>query len=197
MSRVDHRLKRSWLGRLPTVRSGILLLWIEDSSLPISCSQKSKTTIMQINNLHRYHIICYTSTSKCIRYLKQARTYERIIIIMIINKIAAANISQFAKYQQIKSMLIVSCDSNNNNDTLSETIATAYIFNDHESMFAKLQLLTNEDQQAVENNIFNTFDPNGRSLRDVHQYLGPFVWSHAYIGLSVRNILYSFYRVLF
>ncbi|CAF2112656.1 unnamed protein product [Rotaria magnacalcarata] len=173
MSRLDYRSKHNWLRRLPTVRSGLLLLCIEGSGLSLSMSKKFKETIIQINDLHKYHMICYTSTSKCIRYLKEARIYERIIIIMVINKIATENISQFAKYHQIKSILVVSPDNNNNEYTPSETIADTYVFSDHESMFAKLQFLTDEDQQAVEKNIFNTFNPDGRSLRDVRQYLGP------------------------
>ncbi|CAF3399618.1 unnamed protein product [Rotaria socialis] len=91
MSRLDYRSKHNWLRRLPTVRSGLLLLCIEGSGLSLSMSKKFKETIIQINDLHKYHMICYTSTSKCIRYLKEARIYERIIIIMVINKIATEN----------------------------------------------------------------------------------------------------------
>ncbi|CAF4431263.1 unnamed protein product, partial [Rotaria magnacalcarata] len=181
MSRLDHQSKHNLLRRLSIVRCGMLLLWIEDSCLPLSLSDKSKETITRINDLHKYHMIRYASTSKCIRYLKQARIYERIIIIMAINKIAVANISQFAKYEQIKFILIVAPNNNNNDNVLSETIVKTYLFSDHESMFVKLQLLAEENQQAIDSNIFTTFDPNGRSLRDVHQHLGPFVWSHSYI----------------
>ncbi|CAM4847595.1 unnamed protein product [Rotaria magnacalcarata] len=185
MSRLDHQSKRNLLRRLPIVRCGMLLLWIEDSCLPLSLSDKSKETITRINDLHKYHMIRYASTSKCIRYLKQARIYERIIIIMAINKIAVANISQFAKYEQIKFILIVAPNNNNNDNVLSETIVKTYLFSDHESMFVKLQLLAEENQQAIDSNIFTTFDPNGRSLRDVHQHLGPFVWSHSYIAIPM------------
>ena len=121
--------------------------------------------------------------SKCIRYLKAARRYEHIVIVMIINKVVIANISQFNNYPQLQSVLIVSSDSNNSDGILGETNKETYIFSDYQTMIIKLQQLTNDDQQTFNNNIFNTFDPNGRSLRDVHQNLGPFVWSHSYTGL--------------
>ena len=175
------------LRRLPTVRSCIFVFWIEESYHNSSTSEQSKEIINRINALQICHIVLYKKASRCIRYLKRARRYERIMIIMVTNEITALHVNEFNRYPQVQSIFIISPTSSINDDVAREISRRINVFNNYETMFMKFQQLMSNDQSSSTNITLKTFHPNGRSLRDVRQDLGPFVWSHSYTGNSSWN----------
>jgi hypothetical protein len=79
------------------------------------------------------------------------------------------------QYRQIKSILLVL--SSINKIDLSKNIKNLEIFHSNEPMIIRLEELINEIKES-DDNLFQ----QQKSLRDVHQELGPFVWSHPYQG---------------
>jgi hypothetical protein len=181
---VSHQYMDRSLRTLPTIRCGISVFWIEESYHDLSISEQSKTIINCIKDLHKSHTIICKSPSKCIRYLKGARKYERIMIIMVSDKIPTQHLSAFNKYSQVQSIFIICPVSNINDNATSETIKPVHIFNNYDAMFIEFQQSLNKDPNESTSFTLNMFHPNGKSLRDVRQNLGPFVWSHSYIGGS-------------
>ena len=133
------------LRTLPTIRCEILVFWIEEPDDDLPTSEQSKTIINCIKDLHKCHTIICKSPSKCIRYLKGARKYERIIIIMVTEKIPTQHLSAFIKYSQVQSIFIICPASNINDNATSETIKPVDVFNNYDAMFMKFQQSLKKD----------------------------------------------------
>ena len=92
---------------------------------------------------------------------------------------------QLNQYEHIKSILLISSFINkiaqNSSKNLLKTIkkkkmTNVEIFDDHERMFIRLEKLIQEMEES-DQNLFRTFYQQEKSLRDLQQQLGPFVWS--------------------
>jgi hypothetical protein len=110
------------LRRLPKIHSGITLVCIDDSSSLLS-SMNNEESIRLIDTYSHCNILQYTNLSKWIKYMKQARSYERMIILLVINefdsndkRISSIDIDRINKYQQVQSILIIATGNKTNDN---------------------------------------------------------------------------------
>jgi hypothetical protein len=146
--------------------------------------------------LYNRFIVWYSSILKSIKYFKQARSYERIIVVVLvdddsssINKEALIKLTdmiQLGQYPQIRSILVVSSTTDFSSNIGDNTKKTVEIFVNYQSMFIRFQQLMEEVEES-DDDLFTIFRQRDKSLRDVRQELGPFVWSHSYKGQSIYS----------
>ena len=208
MSRSDGRRTHDIpLRRLPSIRGGVTLICIEDSAL--SSPTKSDEMIARLRALKNYYILRYTKVSKCIKYLKRARSYESVIVLIVMSgehtdrketSIAATDVSRLYHYHQVQTIIIISptikqIDSDTENDLLTvvrkDTDKVIGIFRDHQSAYVRLQQLISETEE-FDDGLFSTFNRREKALRDVRHELGAFVWSHSYRGQCSSLIKYIY-----
>jgi len=143
------------------------------------------------------NILRYINLSKWIKYMKQARSYERIIVLLIINEfdimnkgISTIEIDRINKYQQVKSILIISRDNktNNNNDKINLFTDTKIkveklvgIYSDYQSASHDLQKLIDEAEELDDGSLA-TLNKREKSLKDVRQDFIEFLCTHSYRG---------------
>ncbi|CAF4912896.1 unnamed protein product, partial [Rotaria sp. Silwood1] len=92
--------------RLSSLCIGLTLIWIEDTS---SFSRERDETLGRLCACNNCHIIRYTNVLKCLKYLNQAKAYERIVIIMTIDhySINTSDTSRLFLCRQIQSIFMV------------------------------------------------------------------------------------------
>ncbi|CAF1126872.1 unnamed protein product [Adineta steineri] len=129
------------------------------------------------------------------KYLKHARFYERIVIIVVISHdeeetfITTENVSRLYQYRQIQMMITISFTnikddhiniilSINTQDNASKEIQK---FQDYQSLIVQLQQLMDEAED-FDDGLFAVFNQREKALRDVRQELGAFVWGQSYRG---------------
>ena len=128
------------LRRLPSIRGGVTWIWLVDSH---SLFTDHNEIIARLNSSDNFFLLHYTKVSKCTRYLKQAKPYECIILVLHTSfideksRVTAEGLSRFDRYDQIKSIFIVSPDQEN--DTRCDAVKPTHVFRDYQSMFIKLQ----------------------------------------------------------
>jgi hypothetical protein len=171
------------------MRSGVTIVWIEASGFSSSWSKNIEQTIVDIT----VRLIHFTHLSKCIKYLKQARSYERVIIVSIVNdgsnvkketSIATTDLYRLRNYQQIHSILIVSHTFTTHGSSPTKILTDdekdlsqiLEVFSGYQSMLIRLQQLI-DNIQELDNELFTPFNQRIHALRDVRQQLGGFVWS--------------------
>jgi hypothetical protein len=174
------------------VRCGTVL-WLENPELTSSNGDDETSAFLSTFNKHC--ILRYTSISRCRKYFKRVRSYERIIIVIVINVVDnkslfdVDDISRLCQYPQLQSILIVSPKNEDNGDGLickipkpqEDTTALISVFHDHQLMFTRLKQLLSKLEE-VDDNYFLRFNKREKSLRDVRHELGISVWSHSYRG---------------
>jgi len=110
---------------------------------------------------------------------------------------------QLCENQKIQSILLISpsVDKNDDNHATNfsrnvrdNTMKIMEIFSSCETMFIRLQELIKEISES-DDDLFSTFHQREKSLRDVRQELGPFVWSHSYKGQSILNHLIIIFSI--
>lgn len=126
-------------------------------------------------------IIRFKSISKSIKYLKKSRSYERVILILIMKCIEYATIIRLKSYQQTQAILIILPEENNDNSILTGEDGRVQTFSNYEMMFNKLTTLLNASQR-YDDGLFTAVNRKEKSLRNVHQALGSFIWSESFKG---------------
>jgi hypothetical protein len=98
------------------------------------------------------------------------------------------DITRLQQNQQIQSILIIYINENDNNlqidsmnKALKNTSKVVGVFHNHESMLARLQQLLDTVKKS-DDGLFSIFNSRGKSLRDIRNELGPFVWYQNYRG---------------
>ncbi|CAF1152594.1 unnamed protein product [Rotaria sordida] len=81
---IDHRKVNVALRRLPTIRPSVTIVWIEDSCTSSRLFDNNGENMNYVDSLHNHFIVWYTSILKSIKYFKQARSYERIIVVVVL-----------------------------------------------------------------------------------------------------------------
>ncbi|CAF3704779.1 unnamed protein product [Rotaria socialis] len=191
------------LRRLPSIRSGVTVFWIEDSDNSSSWLTNIQAAVANINT----RILGYTRLSKCIKYLKQATSYEHVIAIFIVNNSANDNnevsmltndLCRIREYSQIHSILVVSHMNIADGKDMTKMLKNSSngfgqvleVFSDCQSMSVRLQQLI-DILQEVDDEVHKPFNQRVQSLRDVRQQLGGFIWSCSFKKCSI-NIIAKF-----
>lgn len=189
---IGQRKANIALRRLPSIRASITVVWIED---PCTSSQLFDEKMNRSDPLYNHFIVWYSSILKSIKYFKQARSYERIIVVVLVDDSSSINkeasikvtdIIQLGQYPQIRSILVVSSTTDFSSNIGDNTKKTVEIFVNYQSMLIRLQQLMKEVEES-DDDLFTIFRQRDKSLRDVRQELGPFVWSHSYKGQSIYS----------
>ena len=200
----DQNIQNIPFRYLPSICDGVTVLWLENLYCSLSPSNASYETIDRLRTLNNHHILHYTTVSECLKYLERTGSFERVIIVMVMNdasivgktSITAANVSRFHHYQQVQSIFIVSLakEINDNimlnfskNARIDDITKVVGVYLDHQSMFVQLQQLLDETEEHNDE-LFTTFNQREKSLRDVDHELGKYVWSHSYRGQCTLNL---------
>lgn len=169
------------LRRVSKIRSGITLVYIDSRSLMSSMSNEE--SIRLTDAYSHCNILRYTSLSKCLKYLKQARSYEYVIILLFIDNfdiindgISSIHIDRINQYQQVQSILIIYRSNKiNRNDKIylfkdvkNKTDKLVGIYNDYESASSHLQKLIAEVDELDDGSL-STFNGRNKSLNDARQ----------------------------
>jgi methyl-accepting chemotaxis protein len=173
---------------LPSLRTSVTLIWLEDTS------SLSREVVEIADNLcasNNCHIFRYTNVSKCLKYLKEAKSYERIIIIIIIDNlsITTTDISRLCQYRLIQSIFTLSSIADRDKDInrdLSGNIRDeigkiSEVFHDYQSLFDRLQQLVNEIDE-FDDNFFTFFYRSEKTFRHLSTELGSYIWSQSLRG---------------
>jgi len=181
-----QRSNRS-LRRLPEIHGGITLLSIDNSDLFLSSINNLKN-VKLIDFYNNCNIIHYKSLSKCLKYMKHTRSYERIIILLAIHeyddKLHIETLGRMHQYNQIRSIMIV--DRTNQINLKPKLEKLVGIYNDYIIAFKHLQKLIN-DADELEDGSFSTCNQKEKSLKDINQNFIQFLSIHSY-----RSNLFSF-----
>jgi hypothetical protein len=171
---------------LPSLHTGVTLIWLEDT-LP-SLSGERHEIIDHLFASDNRHIFRYTKVSKCLRYLKQAKSYEPIVLIITIDNlsITATDISRLCQYRQIQSIFIVSLIVDNNkrivedlsDNTRDEIDKITEVFHDYQSLLDRLQRLVNEVDE-FDDNSFTFFHRSEKAFRHLSNEIDSYIWSES------------------
>ena len=171
---------------LPSMRSGVTIIWVENLDSPSSWLKNVECTIADIT----IRVLSCTCLSKCIKYLKRARWYEHVIVVLIANECkdikaekscTIPHLSRLCDYRQTHFVLVVShILMTYDNDTIS-TLAKGQnnltqlleVFPDCQSMLFRLQQLIDEVHVHED----EPFNQRAQSLRNVREALGGFLWN--------------------
>lgn len=175
--------------RLPSLRIGVTLIWLEDT--PSSLSKERDKIVDRLCASDNCHIFRYANVSKCLKYLKQAKSYERIVIIITIHNLSinATDISRLCQHRQIQSIFIVSLIVDNNkrigedlsDNNRDEIDKISEVFHDYQSLFDRLQQLVDEVDE-FDDNSFTFFHQPEKAFRHLSNELGSYIWSQSLRG---------------
>jgi hypothetical protein len=183
------------LHRLPKIRGGITLVCIDASSSLLS-SMNNEESIRLTDAYSHCNILHYTNLSKWLKYIKQARSYERIIVLLVINEfdiidkgISTIDIDRINKYQQVQSILIISRGNKTNDNDKIHLFADAKvkveklvgIYSDYQSASHDVQKLIDEAEELDDGSLA-TLNKREKSLKDVRQDFIEFLSTRSYRG---------------
>ncbi|CAF3257394.1 unnamed protein product [Rotaria sp. Silwood2] len=172
--------------QLPESRSGITLVWLENTS----CSLCNDKQILLHKFSNRCFIVYYSNISKCVKYLKQARSREYVIVVVIsypMEKIQRI-IYRFQQYRVIPTIFVVYSDKNPDHYN-PPTIENLHIFQSQESMLELLEKRIEQfEEQNLSGGLFTTFYRKEKSLKDVHNDFATFVWTHVFRGSFFERV---------
>jgi len=191
------------LHRLSKIRSGITLVCIDNSnSLLLSMNNEENINLIRGGYSH-CNILRYTNLSKWIKYMKQARLYERIIILLVINEfdminkiISNIDIDRINQYEQIQSIFII-YQSNKTNpidkihlftDLKNKIDKLTGIYNDYQSASFHLQKSIGEIDELDDGSLI-VFNKIEKSLKDVLQDFIEFLSTRSY-----RDLFYFYVK---
>ncbi|CAF5089321.1 unnamed protein product, partial [Rotaria sp. Silwood1] len=134
------------------------------------------------NFSNRCFIVYYSNISKCVKYLKQARSHEYVITVIVSYPIETIQriIHRFQQHRVIQTIFIVYSDKNTAHH-LSSMIDNLHIFQTQESMFELLEKRIEQvEEQNLSGGLFTTFNSKEKSLKDVQKDFAIFVWTHVF-----------------
>ncbi len=183
--------KRSYdipIGRLPSLRTDITFIWLEDMSLLSKERDKIVNNLCASNNCQ---IFRYTNVSRCLKYLKRAKSYEHIVLIITIDNlsITTMEIARLCQHRQIQSVFIVSLTCAKDKDvdrilssnTQDEIGKINEVFHDYQSLLDRLQQLVNEVDET-DDDFFTFFNRSEKAFRHICDELGSYIWSQSLRG---------------
>jgi hypothetical protein len=173
---------------LPSLRTGLNLIWIDDMC---SFSALRAETLDRLRAINTCTIVLYTNVSKCLKYLKQAKAYERTVLVINIdrNLIDFNDISRLLQYKQVQCILIViSADDTNSSTNIdlqnkirTEMIKRCEVIHDYQSLLNRFDHLLKEADQ-FDDDFFVFFNRTEKSMRNLRNDLSTYIWSQSLRG---------------
>lgn len=166
--------------QLPTNRSGITLVWIQSITCPLSNDEN--------NQLHHFNDRCfvlyYTSMSKFLKFVKQARSREFIIPIFVSYPVDIIQrvIHRLQQYQMIQSIFILQ-SSGNIEGHLSFIHDNIFVCQSQKALLELLERRIDEiKHRCFDGDLFTTFHRKEQALKDIREDLASFIWIHSLKG---------------
>jgi hypothetical protein len=165
---------------LPKTRAGTTIVWLED--IQSSTFTENNVRLHTLLQNDRCFVVFYSSVAKCIKFLKQARSREYVVVIIISYPIQAIQkiIYRLRRYRIVQTIYIVSSEKNAS-VYFSSTTDVIIVLQDKKSMLDSLELLIDDIQKEnFESGLFTTFNRKEKALKDIRQELGAFVCNHVF-----------------
>ena len=172
--------------RLPENRSGITLVWLENTSCSVWDDIQNRLNSFS----NRCFILYYSNILKCIRYLKKARSREYVITIIVGYPMETIHriIHRLQPYRVIQTIFVVHSDTDSDSH-LPLVVNNLHVFRSQELVFEVLEKRIQEvTEQSLNGGLFITFCQPEKSLKDVREDLAAFVWTHVFKGQYFENI---------
>ncbi|CAF3259423.1 unnamed protein product [Rotaria socialis] len=182
------------LRRLPKIRSGTTLLSIEELKSSLSLLDEGERICLTNADDH-CNIIRYTNLSKSMKYIRQARSYERIIVLVELTDFRRKDnkkpihdfLHQINQYLQVSSIILV-CRNDRAYSSDEKYLDMPMkinceklvgIYNDYRSASAALQKVIDEGTYSEDGSL-TTVNPKEKSLKNVHQNFIEHLCTRAY-----------------
>lgn len=168
------------MDNLQSNREGVTLVWFDPTLKEGNVSDFAFPHLRSLND----YILIYSDESLYMDYLKSEQKRNDHIVAVLHN---AENLDETHDCEQVQAILLILPNESDENKNMSK-IKTNYtkvfeIFEDRNSMLEKLQqVIIDVEQQFTQNmtNIFSTFNPEQRCLRDIKTEWVSFIWRHAF-----------------
>jgi hypothetical protein len=156
-----------------------------------SFSDLRAETLDHLRAINTGTIVLYTNVSKCLKYLKQAKAFERIVLVMNIdrNRIGFNDVSRLLQYEQVQCIIIVtSADDKNSSTNIDlqnkiriEMIKRCEVIHDYQSLINRFDHLLKEADQ-FDDDFFVFFNRTEKSMRNLRNELSTYIWSQSLRG---------------
>lgn len=172
-------------------REGITLVWFDRTLTEANALNLSFDHLRMLND----YILIYSEKTLYMDYLQSEEKRHNSVISILHD---TENLDETHDCEQVQAILLISSSENDEDKKKIETTEKKYnkvigIFEDQSSMFEKLQqIIVHVEHQLAQNmtNIFSSFNPKERSLKDVREELVSFMWSHVF---KCKYILVEFH----
>ena len=167
----DRRTHRISLRRLPSIRTGITLIWFQDT---ISFSKESNESIDRLRRVDNCYLFYAKNISTCFKYLKRAKSYERIFIVIDVcnNSHISDHVSRLCRFRQISSIFMMISTVNKDTDvdidlsanTREEMDKVHQIFHDYQLLVDRLLEII-RDVNTTDDGFFTFSNRSEKALR--------------------------------
>ena len=163
---------------LPKTRAGVTVVWLENTSSSFLIGDNSR--LHTFAHDHRCSVLFYSNVTKCIKYLKRARSREYVVLVIVSYPVEEIQkiIYRLRRYRIVQTIYIVSSEKDINDSSLL-TVNDVTVFDNKISMHDRLELLIdNIENENYEGGSFTTFYRKEKALKDVEEELGAYIWNH-------------------
>jgi vacuolar-type H+-ATPase subunit F/Vma7 len=148
------------------------------------CSSFIENEIRLRNFNDHCFVVYYSNVSKCVKFLKRARSRDYVIVIITSYTVEALQrmLYRLQQYRVAQTVLVVSSDDASTDHLLS-TSDRISVFRDQKTMFDHLERLIDKvKDQNLEGGLFTTFHRREKALKDLRLEFGEFIWAHVFRG---------------
>lgn len=194
----DRKADRISLRRLPSIRTGITLIWFQDPPL---FSKQSDEIVNRLRSVDNCSLFYFKNASNCFKYLKRARSYERILVVMDVcnTSTISGHISRLSRYRQIQTIFLMisamdkdkDLDINLSDNTREEMDKIHEIFHDYQVLLERILKIIQE-MNGTDDNMFTFSNRSEKALRNLDDERGPYIWSQSCKGESVDWFFHVF-----
>ncbi len=176
MAKFDEISRRRNLSfsRLPSIGSGVTVLWLDNPSLSIadyveSFSQSDHT------------VLYYTKVTQSIKYIKRASAHQYFIVVL--NKLylkSSQNVLiRFQQCQNVRIILIVASDDEDMDFLMlqRDISSKTSVYRDRDTMLIHLQRSIEAAAFSYDDGLLRNCGSKEKSLRDLRHELGSYVWN--------------------
>jgi vacuolar-type H+-ATPase subunit F/Vma7 len=166
--------------QLPTIQTGVSIVWLENSQ----CSPLQDTDIRLGTFNNRCFVVCYSKVSKCVKFLKRARSRDYVIVVIVSYAIEALRrmLYRLQQHRIAQAILVVSpsVDAIDHLLLISDRIIG---FQDQKAMLDHLEQLISEiEDQSLGGGLFTTSNRQEKALKDLRLEFGEFIWANIFRG---------------
>lgn len=166
--------------RLPSLRDDITMIWLTNHA---SILKDDIEMVTCLRVLYNHTFLYYTKISKAMKYMKRAKPYEYLVVVIdgLGLQFAKTIFNRFQQNRQVRTVIMVTNEKEELEYTTSmlKTFNKIVICRDHESLSIQLQqLLQHLTKQIEHNDNIIICNNNENAVRDVRNEPGAFAWDY-------------------